>query len=207
MSQIGTERVAPLSRLATGRTDAIYGLSFQEKTSPTEYFHMQPRFLFLSAAVFLTACQLPDVNLATSEPLKVDIKVDLNVYQHSTPEAAAKADAADEAQEQIEKRKYNRTAELQELKNQRYVAETHRGVLLLRQQPAGSYGEYVKKVVEDENIDRMKLMTAEASKARRELHEVMKEQFAATVQNAYPGEWIEVPDPVKPESWKLEQKK
>lgn len=165
------------------------------------------RLLLISSLCSLASCKLPDVNLATSEPLKVDIKVDLNVYQHSSPEEAAKADAADEAIEQIEKRKYNRTAEIQELKNQRYVAETHRGVLLLRQQPAGTYGEYVKKAVEDENADRMKLMTAEAQKARRELREIMEERYAATVQNAHPGEWIEVPDPAKPESWKLEQKR
>jgi tRNA(Glu) U13 pseudouridine synthase TruD len=168
---------------------------------------MISRLFLISSLCGLTACKLPEVNLATSEPLKVDIKVDLNVYQHSSPEEAAKADAADEEVEQIEKRKYNRTAEIQELKNQRYIAETHRGVLLLRQQPAGTYGEYVKKVVEDENTDRMKLMTAEAQKGRRELREIMQERYAATVQSAHAGEWIEVPDPVKPESWKLEQKR
>ena len=168
---------------------------------------MMFRFLLLSSFCCLTACKLPDVNLATSEPLKVDIKVDLNVYQHSTPEEAANADAAEEAAGQIEKRKYNRTAEIQELKNQRYVAETHRGVLLLRQQPAGTYGEYVKKVVEDENKDRMALMTAEAKKDRRELNDVMKERYAATLQGSHAGEWVEVPDPAKPESFKLEQKR
>ena len=52
--------------------------------------------LFLSGIFCaLAACKLPEVNLATSEPLKVDIKVDLNVYQHSTPEAAAAADGFD----------------------------------------------------------------------------------------------------------------
>lgn len=168
---------------------------------------MMFRLSILGAVCCLVGCKLPEVNLATSEPLKVDIKVDLNVYQHSSPEEAAKADAADEAVEQIEKRKYNRTAEIQELKNQRYVGETHRGVLVLRQQPAGTYGEYVKKVVEEENADRMALMTAEAKKGRRELNEVMKERFAAIVQSAHAGEWIEVPDPEKPESWKLEQKR
>ena len=168
---------------------------------------MMFRFPLLCSVCCLTSCKLPDVNLATSEPLKVDIKVDLNVYQHSTPEEAAKADAAEEAAGQIEKRKYNRTAEIQELKNQRYVAETHRGVLLLRQQPAGTYGEYVKKVVEDENKDRMALMTAEAKKDRRELNDIMKERYAATLQGSHAGEWVEVPDPAKPESYKLEQKR
>lgn len=168
---------------------------------------LMPRIFLLGSLCALTGCKLPNVNLATSEPLKVDIKVDLNVYQHSSPEEAAKADAADEAVEQVQKRKYNRAAEIQELKNQRYVAETHRGVLLLRQQPAGTYGEYVKKVVEDENKDRMLLMTADAQKAKRELREVMEETYAAARASAHAGEWIEVPDPDKPESFKLEQKR
>lgn len=168
---------------------------------------MMSRPLIFLPILLAAGCKIPEVNLATTEPLKVDIKVDLNVYQHATPEEAAKADAADEAVEQTEKRKYNRAAEIQELKNQRYVAETHRGVLLLRQEPAGTYGAYVKKVVEDENTDRIKLMTAAAAKARRELHEIMQEQYAATVQSAHAGEWIEVPDPAKPESYKLEQKR
>lgn len=154
----------------------------------------------------LPGCKLPDVNLATSEPLKVDIKVDLNVYQHSSPEAAAAADAADEAREAIEKRKYNRASEIQELKNQRYAAETHRGLLLLRQQPAGNFGNYVKETVEAENTDRMKLMTADAAKERRELQELMTERYNANLKAAHAGEWIEVPDPAKPDSWKLEQK-
>ncbi len=168
---------------------------------------MISRALLCGLAALIPACELPDVNLATAEPLKVDIKVDLNVYQHSSPEEAAKADAADEAMEQVSKRRYNRSSEIQELKNQRYVAETHRGVLLLRQQPAGNYGEYVKQVVADENLDRMKLMTAEAAKARRELHTVMEERYAAAMAAAHPGEYIEIPDPEKPGSYKLEQKR
>jgi hypothetical protein len=106
---------------------------------------MMSRPLIFLPILLAAGCKLPEVNLATTEPLKVDIKVDLNVYQHATPEEAAKADAADEAVEQTEKRKYNRSAEIQELKNQRYVAETHRGVLLLRQEPAGTYGPMSNK--------------------------------------------------------------
>ena len=165
------------------------------------------RFLLASMICSISACKLPEVNLATTEPLKVDIKVDLNVYQHSTPEAAAAADKATEAIEEVQKRKYNRAKEIQELKNQRFLAETHRGLLLLRNPPAGTYGEYVKKLTEDENADRMKLMTADAAKAKQELKVVMDERHAANVKNAYAGEWIEVPDPAKPESYKLEQKR
>jgi hypothetical protein len=168
---------------------------------------MRLRLFLISGLCGLSACKLPDINLATSEPLKVDIKVDLNVYQHSTPEAAAAADEAAEAIELVQKRKYNRASQIQELKNQRFLAETHRGLLLLRNPPAGTYGEYVKKLTEEENTDRLKLMTFEAAKAKRELNEVAKERYDANVKSAFAGEWIEVPDPAKPESYKLEQKR
>ena len=165
------------------------------------------RFLLASMICSISACKLPEVNLATTEPLKVDIKVDLNVYQHSTPEAAAEADKKVEALEAVQKRKYNRASEIQELKNQRFLAETHRGLLLLRNTPAGSYGEYVKKLTDEENTDRLKLMTSEAAKAKQKLNQVETERYEANVKSAHAGEWIEVRDPVKPESWKLEQKR
>ena len=65
----------------------------------------------------------------------------------------------------------------------------------------------MKKLVEDENKDRMLLVTADAQKAKRELREVMEENYTAARANAHAGEWIEVPDPEKPESFKLEQKR
>lgn len=165
------------------------------------------RFLFAFVVVLPAGgCRLPDVNLATREPIKVDINVDLNIYQHGTPESAAAAQAEAEALEEVKRRKYNRQEEIQNLKNQRLVAETHRGTLLLRDQPTGDYGAYVKKTVDEENADRLKLMTAEAERDKRELREVMRERYEANVKNAFPGEWIEVPDPEKPESWILTRK-
>lgn len=160
----------------------------------------------LLPAALLAACSLPDVNLATREPLKVDINVDLNVYQHATPEAAKAADEEAESLEEAAKRKYNRQAEIQELKNQRFVAESHRGVLILRTPPAGSYGDYVKRTVNEENADRMLLMRADAMKQKRELQEIMRERYEANVANSHAGEWIEVPDPEKPGSWILSRK-
>ena len=164
-----------------------------------------PTLLLCLAA--LTSCKLPEVNLATPEPIKVDINVDLNVYQHATPEKAAEAEAAAENTDEAAKRKYNRQEEVQKLKNQRFIAETHRGTLLLREQPAGDFGEYVKKTVDAENADRMLLMTTDAAKAKRELREVMLERYQANHAAANPGEWIEEPDPAKPESYRLVQKR
>jgi uncharacterized protein len=104
------------------------------------------------------------------------------------------------------RRKFNRQKEVQDLKNSRFVAESHRGTLFLREQPAGAYGEYVRKLVEEENADRMELMRQQAASQRRELNEIMQERAGANIRNAFPGEWIEVPDKDKPGSWRLLQK-
>ena len=54
----------------------------------------------LAACALLAGCKAPTVNLATSDPIKVDINMRLDVYQYSTtatkkpaPTQAAGADA------------------------------------------------------------------------------------------------------------------
>jgi Protein of unknown function (DUF1318) len=147
-----------------------------------------------------------NITLNTPQPIKVDMKITLDVYQH---EGADKARAAAKELEDIaeaSRRKYNRQAEIQTLKNSRLVAETHQGLLILREQPAGPYGNYVRETVDKENVDRKTIMVENARKQRRELHELEKEHYEENVKNSFAGEWIEVPDSVRPGGWKLAQK-
>lgn len=148
------------------------------------------------------------ITLNTPEPIKVDMKITLDVYQHDGPEKAKKAAAETDADDpaEVSRRKYNRQAEIQELKNSRLIAETHQGLLLLREQPAGTYGGYVRETVERENADRKSLMLDEAKKRRVELHQLEKERYEANIKNSHAGEWIELPDPDRPGGWKLVQK-
>ena len=173
------------------------------------------RHLLLLPAVLLTGCKMLDrslenaaknITLNTPEPIKVEMKIDVNVYQHDAKDGEKPKDKAKTDNAELSRRKFNRQKEIQDLKNSRFVAETHRGTLFLREQPAGTYGEYVRKTVVEENTDRMDLMRQEAAEKRRELHEIMQERYEANVRNAYPGEWIEVPDKEKPGSWRLLQK-
>jgi len=147
-----------------------------------------------------------NITLKTPEPIKVDMKITLDVYQHEGTDKAKTAAKEPEDSSEVSRRKYNRQAEIQELKNSRLVAETHQGLLLLREQPAGTYGNYVKETVEKENADRKSLMIEDARKQKRELHQLEKERYEANVKNAHPGEWIEVPDPARAGGWKLAQK-
>jgi hypothetical protein len=164
-------------------------------------------------ALTLSACNLTEslskaqhnVRLHTDEPLKIDMTADIKVY-HYDDKKGAEAETAVADSTEAARRKYNRQKEIQDLKNARLVAETHRGRLLLREQPAGSWGAHVKKTVDEENVDRDVIMRDEAQKQRRELHEVAKERYEANVKNAFPGEWIEIPDPEKPDAYLLKQK-
>ena len=147
-----------------------------------------------------------NIQLNTPEPIKVDMKITLDVYQHQAPGSGKVKEVESTDLAEVNRRKFNRQQEIQELKNQRLVAEMHRGVLFLREQPAGTYGGYVKKTVEEENADRKTLMLEEAAKQKRELHEIEKERHEAAVNNAFAGEYIEVADPARPGAWKIVQK-
>jgi hypothetical protein len=147
-----------------------------------------------------------NITLNTPEPIKVDMKITLDVYQHDGSDKAKKPDEETDDLAEVSRRKYNRQAEIQELKNSRLVAETHQGLLLLREKPAGTYGNYVKETVDKENVDRKALMIEDARKQKRELHEIEKERYEANVKNSHPGEWIEVPDPARAGGWLLAQK-
>lgn len=147
-----------------------------------------------------------NITLNTPEPIKVDMKITLDVYQHDGPDKAKKPEKEPEDISELSRRKYNRQAEIQALKNSRLVAETHQGLLLLREQPAGTYGNYVKETVDKENTDRKALMIEDARKQKRELHVVEKERYEANVKNSHAGEWIEIPDPARAGGWKQVQK-
>ena len=173
------------------------------------------RRLLLIPILLFPACKALDrslenaaknITLNTPEPIKVEMKIDVNVYQHDAKDGEKPAEKNAAGNAELSRRKFNRQKEIQDLKNSRLVAETHRGTLFLREQPAGTYGEYVRKTVDDENTDRMELMRQEAAEKRRELHEVMQERYEANIKNSFTGEWIEVPDQEKPGSWRLLQK-
>jgi hypothetical protein len=177
-----------------------------------------PCHLLLLLPFLLTApcCQLSKtlqnaaekITLNTPEPIKVDMKITLDVIQHEAPGAKKEGEKSADPDDigAITRRKFNRQEEIQKLKNSRFVAETHQGLLVLREQPAGAYGSYVQETVDKENFDRKALMIEEARKQKRELHDIEKDHFDANVKNAFAGEWVEMSDPVRPEGFKQVQK-
>jgi hypothetical protein len=151
----------------------------------------------------LSSCSNFKVDLSSPEPIKVDVNMRLDVYQYKGDEPGKK-DEAEASYEEAVERQRNRMAEMQTIKDNRFVGEDHRGLLHLRQKPAGDWGDYVERTVNQENDDRTILMRREAKQSNRALHEVQEEQWKRRTSSAYPGEWIEVPGD-KPNTYKWVQ--
>jgi len=145
----------------------------------------------LPITLLLPACKLPDVNITTPKPIEVNLNMRLDVYQYSGDQPKDKEHEKSLAE--TTDRQRNRQQEVQTIKNNRFVGEDHRGLLQLRDAPAGDWGDYVKRTVDAENEDRTTLMRNEAQKNNRELHEVQTEQWKLRIEKAFKGEWIEVP--------------
>ena len=141
--------------------------------------------LVLTLLPLLAACS-PTVHVTTPEPLKVDVDMRVDIYQHATSDTPAQGPEA-EAQD----RRRARMAEIQNLKNARLVGENRHGQLSLIQAPPGEYGDYVRRTVEAENADRLALMKQLAAERRVPLPQVEAEQATLWRERAFPGEWVE----------------
>lgn len=147
--------------------------------------------LALAMGCVLSSCKSFQVDLNSPEPIKVDVNMRLDVYQYKGDEPG-KPDAAQVSYDDAVTRQRNREAEIQTLKNNRLVGEDHRGLLFLREKPAGEWGTYVEGEVNDENNDRNLLMRHAAREKDRAFHEIQEEQWKLRTANSYNGEWIEV---------------
>ena len=156
-----------------------------------------------AAALALTSCTLPTIKIGTPEPIKVDVTMRMNVYQYKGTEPT-EPNAEEKSFEEAVTRLRNRMSEIQEIKANRFVGEDHRGLLHLRNKPAGEWGTYVEKTVKEENDDRTTLMRHQAKESNRALHEVQEEQWKLRCEKSFKGEWFEAPGD-KPDSFRWVQ--
>jgi uncharacterized protein YdbL (DUF1318 family) len=161
------------------------------------------------AWLLTTACTGgPTINIGTKQPLKVDpVKVDLNmrvdVYQLADATVQKRVLATQPAlTDDVQTRMRNRMGEVQVLKNNRLVGESRKGLVEIRSQPPGEFGEYVQRTVEAENKDRATIMQEIAQKKNLAIEEVQRQQAELTRNKAFNGEWIEVPQPDGSFAWK-----
>ena len=139
-------------------------------------------------ALVLAGCAGPTVNLSTPEPVKVDIAMRLDVYQHQKEEKTGQpAPAATPGQDRL-----NRAADIQTFKNSRLIGESASALLSIRVEPAGEEGDYLRKIVEAENASRMALMKEQSTRDKIPLPAVQKKQADLARKMAFKGEWIEI---------------
>jgi len=154
------------------------------------------KWSFLLATTLLSACETPTVNLATNEPIRVEIDVRLDVYQHqSEDEADATTSEPNQDSQAATRDRKNRLADIQTMKNNRLVGENRDGLLSILENPGGEYGEYVAEVVRNENADRMAIMREAAEEEKIPLTDVQARQAELNRTRAFEGEYIEVEVP------------
>lgn len=133
----------------------------------------------------------PTVNLATPEPVKVDVGVRLDVYQKTAPTKAKEEQSSLE----IAANRRLRSGEIQGLKNDRVVGEDRDGYLVIRNPPKDpTYLEFAKKVVAEENADRSFLYLSNAQAQNKPLELVESDYAKLWRDRAFPGEWIQKED-------------
>ena len=145
---------------------------------------------FVAGAV--AACSLPPVRVETPEPIAIDVKMRLDVYQF---EGVAPLDGAgpQAGGGDATTRRRDRMAEIQKLKDSRLIGENREGLLTIRDLPPGGYGAYVTNTVEAENADRTTLMEETSAKDQVPLPRVQKNIADLWRERSFPGEWVEVP--------------
>ena len=144
------------------------------------------------AGLVVSACCLggcsPTINLATPEPVKVDVGVRLDVYQKTAPTKVKEEQSSLE----IAANRRLRSSQIQQLKNDRVVGEDRDGYLTLRRQPADpKYLAYAQGVVTAENADRSFLYLANAQAQNKPLEMIEREYAQLWSDRAFPGEWVQ----------------
>ena len=71
-----------------------------------------------------------DVNVSTDEPIEVNLNMEVHVYRHG--QADEDTQEAQASYREVMKRRRDRMAEIQELKNNRLVGENREGLLSIR---------------------------------------------------------------------------
>jgi uncharacterized protein len=141
--------------------------------------------------IFALGACAPTVRVATPEPLKLDVKMRVDVYSKGNPQKKKQEDT----QFQVATQRRARMAEVQSLKNDRVVGENREGYLEVRNIPADpKYAEYTKNTVGAENNDRAVIYVANAQTESKPVELVQRDYAQLWRDRAFPGEWIQKDD-------------
>lgn len=139
----------------------------------------------------LTAGCSPTIKVATPDPVKIDVNMNVDVYTKSDPKK--QKDEANQMQAALDRR--NRMSEVQSLKNDRVIGESREGYLEIRKVPDDSkYADYEKKVVTSENNDRAVIYLSAAQKDGTPMEMIQRDYAKLWRDRSFPGEWIQRDD-------------
>ena len=143
--------------------------------------------LTIASAFCLGGCA-PTINLATPDPIKVDIAVRLDVYQKTAPTKAKEEQSSLE----IAANRRLRSGEIQGLKNDGVVGEDRDGYLDMRNAPTDpKFLKYAQDIVAAENADRAFLYLSNAQAQNKPLEMIERDYAQLWDDRAFPGEWIQ----------------
>ena len=175
--------------------------------------------VFWFSFIFVLGCT--KVKLETSKPIKIDIKMRVDVYQHIVSEvndieqeiygeseqklnlfrigeevAYAYEERPPEVKEAILSRK-KRASLIEQYQKMGYIGENEKALLVvMKDTPQDVYNE-VEKLVEEENRDRMVIYKYMASKNNVPLEQIQEVFFNKHYQLAPQGSWFKIFDKEK----------
>jgi uncharacterized protein YdbL (DUF1318 family) len=133
----------------------------------------------------------PTINLATPDPIKVDVGVRLDVYQKTAPTKAKEEQSSLE----IAANRRLRSGQIQALKNDRVIGEDRDGYLDIKNPPKDpKYLAFAQGIVSEENADRSFLYLANAQAQNKPLEMIESDYAQLWRDRAFPGEWIQKED-------------
>lgn len=157
----------------------------------------------LLVVLFLCGCKAPSVNLATEEPIKLDIEMRLDVYQHDQTKKDGNATkpsttaTAETPSGNPKTSRDNRLVDVQQFKQKEFVGEGSDGLLAIRWEVVNKENEsdrqFIRDTVKAENADRLNMMKDLAETEKRPLPEIQAKQAEIWRNRAFKGEWIQSP--------------
>ena len=158
---------------------------------PSSHLHFRtgaPSLLGILAGVACLSSCAPTINLATPDPIKVDVAVRLDVYQKTAPTKAKEEQSSLE----IAANRRVRSGQIQQLKNDGVVGEDRDGYLAMRKAPTDpKYLAYAQGVIAAENADRSYLYLTNAQTQNKPLELIEREYAQLWSDRAFPGEWVQ----------------
>lgn len=140
-------------------------------------------FLILNSSFLVLSSCAPTVQLNTPEPLKVDINMQVDVYQRQATNIPALSTLTEEEAKAL-RRRDERSGEIWAMKNDGVATENENGYL--EAHPLSGWDSaYVDGLIAEENKDRYLLYAKEAQKNTRPLAIVEKEAGKRLRQQTY----------------------